>query len=264
MSANNSTIILATPKENKSDNMTDARFWELVELAKWPCNHEKAKIMYRKLLSKEECKEFRKIKSKYYNRMDAYISEKDENELGVGDDGYNDLIHHIIGLGEDNYKKCINDFKLVEKLSETYKESFDYCIPYDSDYDEKTNPYTLKSILEHSKACIKELQYFDEMDKKGNYLAPINSELRLLEAWVLGFIITGGEKGLNRLIEEKKYVEKATKAIDKFFEDEYLELPRKFTERRKDGSDFHGMCTAMFNNLCYDAELVLEYIKEVK
>ena len=249
--------------ENKGDTMTDAKFWEFVELAKWPCDYNKAKIMYRKLLSKEECAEFRKIKSRFYKAMDAYISEKDpDNDLGLGDDGYNDLLSHIIGLGEDNYKKCLKDFELVKKLSETYKESFDYCIPYDFDYDEKTNPYTLKSILEGSKACIEELKYFDKMNKTGNHLAPIASELRYLEAWVLGVLVEKNENGLKGLIGNKAKVEKATKAIDKFFEDEYLELPRKFTERRKDGSDFHGFCTAMFNNLVDDAELVLEYLKE--
>lgn len=249
---------------NKGGIMTDAKFWEYVALAKWPCDYNKAKIMYRKLFSREECDEFSKIKSKYYRELYTYITAKDpDNDLGVGDDGFsfNDLLNHIIGLGKKNYDKCLKDFELVKKLAKEYEESYAYCIPYDSDYDEKTNPYTIDNIVKSAKSCIQEIEYFDKMDKDGKYLMPIVTELRYLEAWVLGVLVEKNENGLKGLIGNKAKVEKATKAIVKFFKDEYLELPRKFTERRKDGSDFHGFCTAMFNNLCDDAELVLEYLK---
>jgi hypothetical protein len=242
--------------------MTDKQFWTNVELAKWPCDYNKAKIMYRKLFSREECAEFRSIKGKYHKELDRYITQKDhDNSLGVGDDGYNDLLNYIIGLGKKTYDKCLKDFELVKKLSESYEEPYCYCIPYDSDYDEKTNPYTINKIVKSAKSCIQEIEYFDKMDKDGKYLMPIVTELRYLEAWVLGVLVEKNENGLKGLIGNKAKVEKATKAIDKFFNDEYLELPRKFTERRENGSNFNGFCTAKFNNLCDDAELVLEYLK---
>lgn len=44
-----------------------------------------------------------------------------------GDDSYNDMIHHVIGLGCDTYNKVLNDLELLDDIDPV--ESFDYAIP---------------------------------------------------------------------------------------------------------------------------------------
>ena len=70
-------------------NMTEGRFWELVELAKWPCDCEKMKIKYRVMLSKKECSEFRI----YLDRARYILNNLEQKITDIGGDGYNDLLY---------------------------------------------------------------------------------------------------------------------------------------------------------------------------
>jgi hypothetical protein len=245
-------------------------FWDLVKLADWP-NKDSArvKIMYRKMLSKEQCKNFSGIVDIAYGILDNELCNHPEisDNLGVGDDGYGDLLHHIIGLGKKDFYKYANNLKLVEKLahSRKYEESFAYCIPYDDDY-EKNNMYTIENVIKTAKEAVKEINMFDEMDtwdEEGHrvWLKEIHNDLSNICLIIKAFLRSPTQDALKILVGKKNVVKKASKKIEKFFEKNYLELPRKFTERRKDGSDFRGMCTALFTNTVSDAEEVLEYLK---
>ncbi len=74
--------------------------------------------------------------NKLENAMDKYIEENDldyDDVIGLGDDGLNDLLSHIIGLGKEEYFKCLNNIKLLSTHAksefdtvEGYTESFDY------------------------------------------------------------------------------------------------------------------------------------------
>lgn len=70
------------------------------------------------------------------------------------------------------------------------------------------------------------------------------------------FLKNPTEDNLKILVNHKEYINKASKKIAKFFEKNYRELPRKFTEARKDGSNFN----AILDNTVGDAEEVLEYL----
>ena len=238
-------------------------FWDLVKLSDWPNKDSaKVKIMYRKMLSKEQCNGFRNIVGTAYDILDNELVNHPEisDNLGTGYDGYGDLFHHIIGLGKVQFYKHVNNLKLVEKLahSRKYKESFAYCIPYDDDY-EKNNMYTIEYVVNNAKASVKEIRMYDKMDN--GELCDIDKEMDAMKEIFKIFINNPTQDGLCDLVSHKNYIAKACKKIGKFFEKNYDELPRKFTVSRKDGSDFRGMCTALFDNTVSDAEEVLEYLK---
>ena len=242
--------------------MTDEdRFWELVKVANWPKDgYEKPKMKYLKMLSKEEAKEFCSMKAKFYKQLSNVARDVD----GMGDDGFNDLINHIIGLGKKAYYEALNNVKLVQKRAndDDYKESFAYCFPYEDDYG-KDNQYTYNNVVKVAKSAIKEIEYMINMDKDDIWLKEISGELYLLRLDLEAFLTSSynKEEKLIQLIVHKKAVSKYCKKIDKFFEDNYLELPRKFTEDRKDGSNFNGMCTSVIENTIDYAEQVLEFEK---
>lgn len=258
------SLDLSCPSEENS-------FWDLVKLADWPNkDYSKVKIMYRKLLSKEQCKGFRHAVGIAYGILDNELCNNPEisDNLGVGDDGYGDLLHHIVGLGKEQFYKYANNPKMIEELAHSsgYEESFSYCIPYDDDY-EKNNMYTIKHVINNAKASVKEIEMFDDMDTwdcaKGHriWLKEIHNDLSDICLILKVFLDNPTQDALKILVGKKNVVQKSSKKIKKFFEKNYLELPRKFTERRKDGSDFGGMCTALFENTVGDAEEVLEYLK---
>lgn len=247
-------------KINTPKDITEARFWELVELAKWPCDCEKMSMRYRAMLSKEECKAFRKCTVVAYGMLDKVANYK---IYGVGYDS--DLLYHIIGMGKKAFYQHINNLHLIQKRasSDSYEESFCYCIPDEDDY-KKNGKYTLESIKQIAKYAMKEVDLYHKLDNKElKWLTPIQKEIDDIEMLIQNFLDNPTNEGLEE-VAGAKWVEKATKKISKFFEKNYLELPRKFTNQRTDGSCFHGMCTAIFDNMVSDANDVLEFLALVK
>ena len=241
--------------------MEEARFWDLVELAKWPCDYEKMKIKYLKILTAVECKAFRKTLSAAFSMLNGVYSGVD---LCVSDDNYSNLLNHIIGKGKEFYYKAINDTKIGIDLALTrnYTESFSYCVPYDDDYGE-LGRYSMSAVINIAKSARKEIKYMRDLDKGSDYLQPIHKELSMLDQILASFLkksVLTDIARLEDLVSFKKHFEKACAKIDKFFEKNYLELPKKFTNERENGSDFNGMCTAVITNTVYDAETVLEFL----
>ena len=249
-----------------SNSMPEDRFWELVELAKWPCDYDKMKIKYIKTMSQNECRSFRLTLDKAYGLIDEIA---DKMEMGLGDDGYGDFIYHIIGLGKEKFYEYCNNKGLMRKLADAhgYKESYVYCIPYDDDYS-SDGKYSIKAVVRVVKEGKKEIERMMKMDTGSNHLMPILTELSYLNdvmsSFLTGFCYedTSEEFDLRYLVKAKKRVSEACAKIDKFFEKNYMKLPRKFTSERPDGNNFNGMCTAIFTNACSDAEEVLEFLKE--
>ena len=241
--------------------MTEDRFWELVALAKWPCDYDKMKIKYLKLLSAKECKDFRKVLNQANDKLDTVIGSA-VDDMPVGDDSYSDLIHHIVGLGKARFYQHCHNIQLIAKRAEAinYEESFAYCIPYEEDYG-PNNEYTLKHVKKMAREVQKEIDLFRKMDSNGHgYLRPLHKEMDDIEMLAQNFLDNPTEDGLNGLVSAREWMPKAVKKIDKFFNKNCRELPRKFTEERKDGSRFNGMCTALFANFIGDAETVKEFL----
>jgi hypothetical protein len=240
--------------------MPEDKFWELVEMAHWPCDYNKMKIKYLKAMDRDECKRFRHTFSKAYCLLDSVATKLED--LPCGDDSYGDLLHHIIGLGRELFYDYCNDPSMIKALADSYgyKESYSYCIPYDSDYSDD-GQYSLKAIIRNTKKSIEEIKKFRKMDigdhwNQDNWknLEPIGEEIDKINNLMVQFLKDPTESGLKELIKQKNFVNKASKKIEKFFHDNYLELPRKFTEG-------NGFSTALITNAVADAENVLEFIK---
>jgi Trp operon repressor len=238
--------------------ITEDRFWELVKLAHWPCDYEKARIMYRKLLSKEECENFNNAINVAWKLLDKTLNvDSISDELGVGDDGYGDLLNHIVGLGKEQYYKYLNNLKLIKELahSHKYKESFSYCITYYSDYEKKSQ-YTMAYVISVVKAAVKEIEKFEKIDSEG-LLVDIDEDLCYIKR-VFNIFLNSPTLGIieSLLISNKDEIFKAVKRIERFFKKNYMELPRKFTE-----NGHNGICTPLMTNSVDYAERLVEFNK---
>ena len=80
-------------------------------------------------------------RAKYNELVNAYnVATTDTGERYGnygGDDSFSDMIHHVMGLGQEYYNAVQADFSLLDRLEPV--ESFAYCIPYTS---ETMNDYT--------------------------------------------------------------------------------------------------------------------------
>ena len=135
-------------KEYTGLSLDETTFWAYTRLVDWrdKCQNKNktdmAKVVFFLLLPNED--DMNAYRARYAiirKNLEKAISawEEDNDQLPVSDDGFDDLLNHIIGLGEEEYRKNVENPKLAFDRADhrDYVESFAYCIPYPGDYARK-------------------------------------------------------------------------------------------------------------------------------
>lgn len=132
------------PNRNQIDQLSDSKldkFWNLVEQIGWGTDTtDYYSVMCGLLhcLTDEQAQEVNNIyyflRNLLYQRLDSHEKElwsSGREGYGCSDDSFSDLISHIIGLGKDEFEKCMKDpMSALERVrSKNFKESFSYCFP---------------------------------------------------------------------------------------------------------------------------------------
>jgi hypothetical protein len=131
---------------NARAQMSEGTFWKVVSEIGWGNSSDNNRIKKRLLAlwTPEQAEAargtFSKLKGRLYNRVDDWSREEVEQEdrnLGLGDDSFDDLLSHIIGLGKREYDAVMRDPSLAQDraLKGDYKESFSYALPWKEDYE---------------------------------------------------------------------------------------------------------------------------------
>jgi len=124
--------------------MDHETFWTLVADIGWGTKTTDVSAIKSRLVrewSREQADAFNSVlynlEGELYQKLDA-----SDLEFGLGDDGFGDLISHILGLGKEDFWAVMSDPRLALKRAnapygspEGHAEKFAYCIPDDSDYD---------------------------------------------------------------------------------------------------------------------------------
>jgi hypothetical protein len=219
--------------------MTEDKFWEIVKTVNWEsdCDFERIKLWFLKNVPEDEASAFTDIMTEKWNLLDHMIGDE-RNPAGGGDDSHGDLINHVIGLGKEQYEAHLKDYKLLAArgsaahgTKEGYAECFSYAIPYDDDYKQYSND---DWITKWAKKAAVEIEELLKMDHKDD-LAPIVGDFE--------FALTELEKVLEKeyqsFVDSEDETVKHLNKIAKFFKDNYLELPRKFTNNGTHGYNIH-------------------------
>ena len=136
---------------------------------------------------KNNCKDFEAIARRCINlvgadgwkKLDMFVTarvkelqraiEKHEEvhgNLRIGsDDGFSDVCYHVVGLGEEEFNRCMKDVTLVEKRyhapygsPDGYKESFAYVFLEPSKIrTEQDTKETLVNMVKQAEEIVKEL-----------------------------------------------------------------------------------------------------------
>ncbi len=111
--------------------MDEERFWEIVAEMDWPnVDFDTAKRVFMErhdqAVATDVRREFGRLKRQLYDRA----------ELTAISDSCDDNLAHIIGLGKEEYYRCMERPLLVREREDNgdYRESFAYCIPFEEDY----------------------------------------------------------------------------------------------------------------------------------
>jgi len=117
-------------------------FWKLVDKIGWGTKTTDTDAIEKAIMLKyspQEAAALGNIRSQLfddlYDRLDRW-GDAEDMSFGVGDDGFSDLINHIIGLGKREYDAVMKDPKRGWERAQkgTYTESFSYAFPSRSDY----------------------------------------------------------------------------------------------------------------------------------
>ena len=131
--------------------MPEGEFWKMVAKIGWGTKTTDYKAIKAAILNKYHSAKqvdgiretFGKLKGTLTKRLDSWMASEAPalgvQSWGTGDDGFDDLISHIIGLGWKEYQAVMKDPKLAWDRAQKYKykESFTYAIPWKNDTDEQ-------------------------------------------------------------------------------------------------------------------------------
>lgn len=133
-----------------ASKMPEARFWALVDSLGWGTKTTNYRALKKELvrnMSPNEAEEMRTTFAQMTANLSRVLSRWEEEgyewgqsgnprAFGLGDDSWNDLLAHIVGLGKREYKAVLADpMKAWNRARKgDFKESFAYALPYSSDY----------------------------------------------------------------------------------------------------------------------------------
>jgi len=116
--------------------------WEVVRDVNWPTDYDRVKAKILRVMAPVQVEQLQNEFDLARSALYAAADDVDYNGY-VSDDGLDDTICHIIGLGPWTYEQALADPKQIfERCTEgDYKESFAYAIPSTDDYRYISNGY---------------------------------------------------------------------------------------------------------------------------
>ena len=160
-----------TKKVIKSLKSPDKKFWDFVEYVDFKKNGDllwDTEFLLDKVAPKYSYRDIIEFKSVYKGLYDILYDKFFDENLGVGDDGYWDLMSSVIGYGKDIFKKVFKgdiDFlkKMADHTSEYgYKENFSYMFNHIISMGER---YWNENYKKMSENKINKIERFDEFSK---------------------------------------------------------------------------------------------------
>ena len=123
-------------------------FWELVEKLNWKencrkenCTKELREKFYQLCEGNTYVMDyFNKYRNSLRHALQCTLDDYEFETYGdrcaseffrYGDDSWDDMANHIIGMGKETYFAILNDPKLAAEYTEDFVESFAYCFHYD-------------------------------------------------------------------------------------------------------------------------------------
>jgi hypothetical protein len=131
------TQVAPAPKPAAKVDAVTEEFWTEVAAIGWS---KKAKLdpakVKRKLMEKWTPEKAELMLKTFMALEHALYDKLDKEVEGLGDDGFGDLLAHIIGLGREEFHATLNDPKRAKRRAERgdFTESFSYCLPTASEY----------------------------------------------------------------------------------------------------------------------------------
>ena len=144
-------------EEYQSVKLPEDKFWQIVSTLGWGTETTDYELVKERILKSgltpDEIDGFGMTHKDLHNRLYVVISDWEEDKyqqstvrggkpfegIGLGDDGFGDLINHIIGLGKEEYYSVTENPRLAKVRANKYDfaESFAFAIPHVEEAEER-------------------------------------------------------------------------------------------------------------------------------
>jgi len=194
--------------------MSEVVFWALVDKLNWgkDLDYKRIERYLLREITKDEAEamreQFKKQKSELYKALDPYVQ--------LSDDSYDDLLSHIIGLGEDEYNSNMRNPRKASERADMmdFKESFSYAIPHTDDY-RMTELNEWKPKIDEKQKSYKKARNEASVDIRDEYDTILHALDTLESGDVKGFLATKREAvGAATLITEREKEEARKRGED--------------------------------------------------
>ena len=162
--------------------VSEEKIWDFIRRCEWTRDHDYNRIQH-KMLRTLTTGEVVGYQDTYSNVLNKLSVKLDNVVSGVGDDGYSDLLAHIVWSGKELYDAVMSDTSIAQKIIDDreYVESFSYAFPYVSDWNMLDKDYW----IERAKRAIEELSDPDyvqliKTEKVANTYKDMLKRLRLI------------------------------------------------------------------------------------
>ena len=197
--------------------MSEQKFWAIIEPFGWGTRSTDYKRIMRSLmgqLSPDEADELRAIFSKLQQTLNQEIEEYErqtDQNIGLGDDSFDDLTSHIIGMGRRVYEETLRNPQLAfdRAKKHDYEESFSYALPHKSSYEDlKIDRYLTRAkraLLAYKMVLAADEEYIP-------WLPKIQQDLRTLILSLDGFV---KEQDVHAFLAEEAELRRAAENVEK-------------------------------------------------
>lgn len=192
--------------------MSESEFWKITEPYGWGTKTKDYKAIEKDLLRKlspDEAEDLRdafdKLKSKLYKALDKVVE-------GLGDDGFDDLLSHIVGMGKREYDATLKNPERGAARANKYdfSESFAYALPHKSDYERLNVTKYITWAKEIASTYEKILKASDD---DVPFLPKIKKDLQDVVKAMEGFVRS---KDVHALLDQENDIKGAAENIDRY------------------------------------------------
>lgn len=132
------------------NEMSESQFWKIVDGLGWgtrTTDYDAIKQLLMQRLSAQQSEEMRTTFARLREQLRGAMTDRAAgmsiDMWNLGDDSFDDLISHIIGLGQREYERVLRDPQRAMPRARLgahgprsgFTESFSYVIPWEEDYE---------------------------------------------------------------------------------------------------------------------------------
>lgn len=149
MNAMSKELIMVARDITAEPRINESGFWKIIEKLNWSGDYKETSKYLHKNFSQTQISDIENLVDAKVNQLKKVLDkyQKDVEEIPVSDDGYSDLLYHLVGSGKKEYETALKDPSYARAICSEAPESFAYVFQTfenKDDYEEDFKKFTVE------------------------------------------------------------------------------------------------------------------------